>query len=180
MTGSTLLLSMVYLTVVLLTCLSSSTNVAAFAPASTAIMRKTHIKPREIPRTTHRIQNTQLRAAISEKEANAAINTVVRALKNDKSATSELGTLQKVNNILGYGSPKEGIIAVRFNASFQKGGMGRSAVPLPFGLGQSNKTEGRGTMVGQVKASVNAKTGKVVEASVFRDLGYGRAFNLKI
>ena len=29
-----------------------------------------------------------------------------------------------------------------------------SSVPLPFGLGQSNKSEGRGTMVGQVKASL--------------------------
>ena len=58
--------------------------------------------------------------------------------------------------------------------------MGLSSVPLPFGLGQSNKSEGRGTMVGQVKASVNEETGKVVECSVFRDLGYGRAFNLKV
>ena len=37
----------------------------------------------------------------------------------------------------------------------------------------------RGTMVGQVKASVDEATGKVVECSVFRDLGYGRSFNLK-
>ena len=58
--------------------------------------------------------------------------------------------------------------------------MGRSAVPLPFGLGQTNKQEGRGTMVGQVKANVDASTGKVLEVSVFRDLGYGRAFNLKV
>ena len=76
--------------------------------------------------------------------------------------------------------PRPGIIAVRFNASFQKGGMGRSAAPLPFGLGQTNKQEGRGTMVGQVKANVDASTGKVLEVSVFRDLGYGRAFNLKV
>lgn len=170
-------LSIFFLTSILT--LLSSPNVAAFAPATDALQSKTYTKPHEMP-CTARIQNTQLRATISENEANVAINTVVRALKNDKSATSELGTLQKVNNVLGYGSPKEGIVAVRFNASFQKGGMGRSAVPLPFGLGQSNKTEGRGTMVGQVKAAVNVKTGKVVEASVFRDLGYGRAFNLKV
>ena len=35
-------------------------------------------------------------------------------------------------------------------------------------------------MVGQVKANVDASTGKVLEVSVFRDLGYGRAFNLKV
>lgn len=32
----------------------------------------------------------------------------------------------------------------------------------------------------KVKASVDAKRGKILEASVFRDLGYGRAFNLKV
>ena len=128
-------------------------------------------------RTTSR---TGLQATISEKEAQTAINKVVAALKKDKNAKVELGNLQSVNNILGYGSPKPGTIAVRFNASFKKGGMGRSAVPMPFGLGQSEKQEGRGTMVGQVKASVDATTGKVLQASVFRDLGYGRAFNLKV
>ena len=118
-------------------------------------------------------------AKISEKEAQSAIDKVVAALRKDKTANEELGKLKQVNNILGFGSPQKGKIAVRFNASFQKQGMGLSSVPLPFGLGQSNKSEGRGTMVGQVKASVNEETGKVVECSVFRDLGYGRAFNLK-
>jgi hypothetical protein len=119
-------------------------------------------------------------AKISEKEAQSAIDKVVAALRKDKTANEELGQLKQVNNVLGFGSPQKGKIAVRFNASFQKGGRGLSSVPLPFGLGQSNKSEGRGTMVGQVKASVDEKTGKVLEASVFRDLGYGRAFNLKV
>ena len=123
-----------------------------------------------------------LNAQITEKEASSAIDKVVRALQKDKAANEELGRLTKTNNVLGFGSPRAGIIAVRFNASFQKGGiMGRSgAIPLPFGLGQTNKQEGRGTMVGQVKANLDANTGKVLEVSVFRDLGYGRAFNLKI
>jgi hypothetical protein len=119
-------------------------------------------------------------AQVSEKEARLAIDKVVKALQNDSSANQELGRLTKVTNILGYGSPSKGSLAVRFNAAFQKGGMGRSAVPLPFGLGQSEIKEGRGTMVGQVKASLDEKTGKVTSCSVFRDLGYGRAFNLKI
>lgn len=123
---------------------------------------------------------TSLNAKITEQEASSAIDKVVRALQKDKEANQELGKLTKTNNVLGFGSPRPGIIAVRFNASFQKGGMGRSAVPLPFGLGQTNKQEGRGTMVGQVKANVDASTGKVLEVSVFRDLGYGRAFNLKV
>ena len=119
-------------------------------------------------------------AQISETEAKTGIDKVVAALRKDKAANAELGRLQSVNNILGFGSPVAGQIAVRFNASFKKGGMGRSAIPLPFGMGQTNQSEGRGTMVGQVKASVDAKTGKVIDCSVFRDLGYGRSFNLKV
>jgi hypothetical protein len=118
-------------------------------------------------------------ATISETDAKKGIDKVVAALRKDKQANEELGKLTKVNNILGYGSPKAGVIAVRFNASFQKSGRGMSSVPLPFGLGQSNKSEGRGTMVGQVKASLDATNGNLLECSVFRDLGYGRAFNLQ-
>jgi hypothetical protein len=121
-----------------------------------------------------------LHATTSEQEARKGIDKVVAALRKDKTANEELGRLEKVNNILGYGVPKPNELAVRFNASFRKGGMGRSAVPLPFGLGQSKVTEGRGTMVGQVKASVDLSTGKVLQCSVFRDLGYGRSFNLKV
>lgn len=150
-------------------------NVSAFAPPPSLSRSRSHNVI-----STQQNESTRLYATISEKEAQSAINKVVAALKKDKSAKEELGNLQKVNNILGYGSPKAGTIAVRFNASFKKGGMGRSAVPLPFGLGQSDEVEGRGTMVGQVKASVDAKTGRILEASVFRDLGYGRAFNLKV
>lgn len=119
-------------------------------------------------------------AQVSEQEAQRGIDKVVNALRKDSSANEELGRLEKVNNVLGYGSPKPGSLAVRFNASFKKGGFGLSSVPLPFGLGQSSKSEGRGIMVGQVKASIDIKTGKVTNCSVFRDLGYGRAFNLKV
>ena len=130
---------------------------------------------RPLSKTTFRM----VAEPVTQKEAQAAIDKVVAALRKDKRAQSELGNLFKVTHVLGYGCPIPGSIAVRFNAQFQKNGFGRSAVPLPFGLGQSTKSEGRGTMVGQVKASVDEKTGKLKECSVFRDLGYGRAFNLK-
>ena len=123
---------------------------------------------------------TRLHAQVSEQEAQKGIDKVVAALRKDKSANAELGRLEKVNNILGFGSPTAGSLAVRFNASFKKGGFGLSSVPMPFGLGQSNESEGRGTMVGQVKASIDTSTGKITSCSVFRDLGYGRAFNLKV
>jgi hypothetical protein len=119
-------------------------------------------------------------AQVSEAEANAGINKVVKALKKDGSANQELGQLVKVTTVLGYGSPSAGTLAVRFNAQFKKSGMGRSAIPMPFGLGQTDVSEGRGTMVGQVKASIDTKSGKITSCSVFRDLGYGRAFNLRL
>lgn len=119
-------------------------------------------------------------ANISEKDAQSSIEKVVQALRSDKAANNELGRIEKVTVVLGYGSPSPNNVAVRFNASFRKAGMGRSALPLPFGLGQTNQSEGRGTMVGQVKATVDKTTGKVTSCSVFRDLGYGRAFNLKV
>lgn len=119
-------------------------------------------------------------AQVSQEEATKGIDKVVTALRKDKSALEELGRLDKVANVLGFGAPTPGTIAVRFNASFKKAGPGFSSVPLPFGLGQSNKSEGRGQMVGQVKASIDAKTGKIQSCSVFRDLGYGRAFNLRL
>ena len=71
--------------------------------------------------------------------------------------SSTKGKLVKVTNVLGFGSPKPDIIAVRFNAQFQKGGMGRQAIPMPFGLGQTNKSEGRGVMVGQVRKKLFLK-----------------------
>eukprot|EP00527_Entomoneis_sp_CCMP2396_P005833 CAMPEP_0198154452 /NCGR_PEP_ID=MMETSP1443-20131203/68600_1 /TAXON_ID=186043 /ORGANISM="Entomoneis sp., Strain CCMP2396" /LENGTH=176 /DNA_ID=CAMNT_0043821123 /DNA_START=46 /DNA_END=576 /DNA_ORIENTATION=- len=126
------------------------------------------------------ITSTTLNAQISEKEAQSAMNKVVAALRKDSQANEELGRLDKVTVVLGYGAPSPGTHAVRFNASFKKGGFGLSSVPLPFGLGQTSQKEGRGTMVGQVKASVDAKNGKISSCSVFRDLGYGRSFNLKV
>lgn len=130
--------------------------------------------------TTTTTTTTALFAQISQAEAQKAIDKVVQALRKDKVANEELGKLQKVTTVLGFGSPSQDTVAVRFNASFSKSGFGRSAVPLPFGLGQSNESEGRGAMVGQVKASISSSTGKILSVSVFRDLGYGRSFNLKV
>ena len=149
---------------------------AAFQGSLTSLGNSS-IQPR---RVSEKPRSVLFMAQVSEQEAKKAIDKVVNALRKDGTANEELGRLEKVQNILGFGSPTAGSLAVRFNASFKKGGFGLSAVPLPFGLGQSDKSEGRGTMVGQVKASVDMKTGKLTSCSVFRDLGYGRAFNLKV
>jgi hypothetical protein len=116
-------------------------------------------------------------AQITEREARVGIDKVVAALRKDKQANEELGRLESVNNVLGFGSPTPGQIAVRFNASFKRkgGGMGPTTTTTT-----KSSEKGRGVMVGQVKASLDEKTGKVTSCSVFRDLGYGRAFNLKV
>ena len=180
--------TIIAIVICLLAVLETTITDAAFTTSSTGGQQSSIQTPsfcngmdQRITSNSKRSTTTQLQmATISESEAKKYIDKVVSTLRRDKSANTELGKLTKINNILGYGSPRPNTIAVRFNASFQKGGRGMSAVPLPFGMGQSNKSEGRGTMVGQVKASVDAKSGKVLECSVFRDLGYGRAFNLKV
>ena len=64
---------------------------------------------------------TQLSMAqASQQDAKKAIDAVVKALRSDGAAKKELGNLKKVENVLGYGSPQKGKLAVRFNASFQK------------------------------------------------------------
>ena len=102
---------------------------------------------------------------VTEVEARKGIDKVVNALRKDKAANEELGRLDKVTVVLGYGAPND-TLNVRFNASFRKGGKGMMAVPMPFMLGQTNKSEGRGQMVGQVKASVDMKRGKVSSCSL--------------
>lgn len=141
------------------------------------------ISSKTVSRDNRASSSLMMAQQVSETQAKKAIDKTVTALRRDKIAKEELGNLVKVTNILGYGCPRnDSKIAVRFNAQFQKGGMGR--ITLPFGLGESKSNSGgdkgqRGTMVGQVKASVDEATGKVLECSVFRDLGYGRSFNLK-
>ena len=126
------------------------------------------------------VQPVKMAAQVSQAEAQKGIDKIVNALRKDSAAIKELGRLEKVTIVLGYGMPEEGTLNLRFNASFKKAGKGMSAVPMPFMLGQTDKTEGRGSMVGQVKASVDTKTGKVSSCSVFKDLGYGRSWMMKV
>ena len=86
-------------------------------------------------------------AQVSQQEAQKAIDTVVKALRKDSSAKSELGKLNKVENVLGFGMPKPGRIAVRFNASFQKSGGGLSGFKLGGGGGGGGGGETRKRMI---------------------------------
>ena len=108
-----------------------------------------------------------LEAASSLLTHTSAVQAVAKKIKSDKSAKTELGSLLKVNQVLGYGSPSNGVVAVRFEATFKKAG---------------GVTGDRGEMRGQVKASVEeegGKIGRVKQCSVFRDLGWGRTWDMK-
>jgi hypothetical protein len=153
---------------------------AATAPRGPAVGRPTAASWSGRQRRRRSSAVLLLRAQVSQQEAQKGIDRVVAALRKDRAASGELGRLERVTTVLGYGCPTPQCLAVRFNASFRKGGSGLSAVPLSFGLGQSSVKEGRGTMVGQVKASMDKNTGKILSVSVFRDLGYGRSFEMKV
>ncbi|GMH93149.1 hypothetical protein TL16_g12547 [Triparma laevis f. inornata] len=103
---------------------------------------------------------------ITQATAQKAVQLVTKKLKADKSCKQELGTLTKINQVLGYGSPKANVIAVRFEASFNK----------PSTI----KGTDRGIMRGQVKASIAEDSGKIITCSVFRDLGWGRTWDMKV
>ena len=130
---------------VLLVVLTLLVPACSFTPLSSST--KTLRAPFVVINGNKRSTSSRLMMAqVSEKEAKAAIDKVANALRKDKAAKEELGNLVSVNNVLGFGSPREGSVAVRFNASFKKGGFGRSSTPLPFGLGQTNESEGRGML----------------------------------
>ena len=136
--------------------------------------------------TTRPARATVSMAQISQAQASKVIDAACKKLKNDKEVVKELGTFSKSLNVLGFGEPRAGVIQVRFNAQFKKGGGGPS---LPFGLGKpkvEKDSQGRikggparGAMVGQVKAAADAKSGKIIELSVFKDLGYGKSVNVR-
>eukprot|EP00518_Triparma_eleuthera_P000835 CAMPEP_0182455860 /NCGR_PEP_ID=MMETSP1319-20130603/1878_1 /TAXON_ID=172717 /ORGANISM="Bolidomonas pacifica, Strain RCC208" /LENGTH=109 /DNA_ID=CAMNT_0024653993 /DNA_START=157 /DNA_END=482 /DNA_ORIENTATION=- len=85
-------------------------------------------------------------AAVSQSTAKLAVQAVAKRIKSDRAAKSDLGNLLRINQVLGYGSPKPKLVAVRFEATFKKNG----------GI-----TGDRGEMRGQVKASVEEKEGKI-------------------
>lgn len=128
---------------------------------------------------------------VSQREAQRGVDAAVAALRGDKRAISELGRLDRVTVVLGYGSPAPGVLAVRFNASFKKKTSGGPAPRPLFSVRMAAAAAaptaaanagggGRGAMVGQVKASLQRATGRLTSCSVFRDLGYGRSFELKV
>lgn len=64
----------------------------------------TRIKLAAMPRLKESFVPAQLQMAqVSQAEAQRAINTVVTTLRKDSAANKELGKLEKVTVVLGYG-----------------------------------------------------------------------------
>jgi hypothetical protein len=74
------------------------------------------------------VPSTLFMAQVSQQEAQKGIDKVVAALRKDAKAKAELGSMEKVTNVLGYGSPTAGTLAVRFNAAFKRSGPSKGVV----------------------------------------------------
>ena len=110
---------------------------------------------------------------VSKAQAMKVIDNACRKLKGDGGVKKQIGEFAGFTNILGFGSPREGVVQVRFNAQFKKkGGTFKTTT------GEIKKAN-RGAMVGQVKAAADLNSGKLMELAVFKDLGYGSSVNVR-
>ena len=98
-----------------------------------------------------------------------------QAIGRDAGVKDALGALQRVENIIGSGSPAPGAVAVSFSASFRRQG---NPFKLAFGKeAGATKVANRGSNVSQIKA--RADGGKLVSCSIQMDGGWGRTINVR-
>ena len=115
------------------------------------------------------------RATCTPAEANKVVNLAKQAIGRDAGVKNALGALQRVENILGSGSPAPGAVAVSFSASFRRQG---NPFKLAFGKeAGATKVANRGSNVSQIKA--RADGGKLVSCSIQMDGGWGRTINVR-
>lgn len=152
----------------------------AFAPLPAAPrLRAAVAAPRHAAPWDPRGGDTGKQTPAQEKaSAAAATKLAIAKLTGDKTVQAELGSFDKMTQMINSGSPSAGTVQVRFNASFRRKGQGNVAKALPFMGGQTNERVGRGTQVVQVKAAV--KGGKLTSLVCYRDLGYGRALQVRV
>ncbi len=115
------------------------------------------------------------RATCTPAEANKVVNLAKQAISRDAGVKDALGALQRVENIIGSGSPAPGAVAVSFSASFRRQG---NPFKLAFGKeAGTTKVANRGSNVSQIKA--RADGGKLVSCSIQMDGGWGRTINVR-
>lgn len=111
-------------------------------------------------------------ATCSQQDANKVIDLAKKAIARDPDVKEALGSLEKVENVLGAGAPAAGSVAVSFAASFRRQGN-------IFSLMSGEKVQAnRGTNVCQVKA--RADGGKLTTCSIQGSGGWGRTLNVRV
>ena len=114
-------------------------------------------------------------ATCTPAEAQKVVGLAKQAISRDAGVKDALGALQRVENIIGSGSPAPGAVAVSFSASFRRQG---NPFKLAFGKeAGTTKVANRGSNVSQIKA--RADGGKLVSCSIQMDGGWGRTINVR-
>ena len=121
--------------------------------------------------TTLRPRSHALQATCTPAEAKQVIELAKKAIARDGSVKDALGSLQKVENVLGAGSPAAGSVSVSFAASFRRQGN-----PFKLMSGET-KVANRGKQVCQIKA--RADKGKLTQCAIQGSGGWGRTLNVK-
>ena len=124
---------------------------------------------------TRRTRSLVRSATCTPAEAQKVVGLAKQAISRDAGVKDALGALQRVENILGSGSPAPGAVAVSFSASFRRQG---NPFKLAFGKeAGTTKVANRGSNVSQIKA--RADGGKLVSCSIQMDGGWGRTINVR-
>lgn len=120
--------------------------------------------------TTARLASSRQYA--TRQDAEKVINLAKNSISRDSKVKEELGSLLKVENVLGFGSPSSGVVAVSFNASFK-----RQGTPF-FTMGGEKKLNNRGKTVGKVSARF--ENGRLSSCVIAKDGGWGKSINVNV
>eukprot|EP00631_Chrysoreinhardia_giraudii_P002947 CAMPEP_0197415428 /NCGR_PEP_ID=MMETSP1170-20131217/1967_1 /TAXON_ID=54406 /ORGANISM="Sarcinochrysis sp, Strain CCMP770" /LENGTH=177 /DNA_ID=CAMNT_0042942229 /DNA_START=20 /DNA_END=554 /DNA_ORIENTATION=- len=110
--------------------------------------------------------------AVTQQEAERVIGLAKQSIARDATVKAELGKLTKVENVLGFGSPSPGVVAVSFNASF------RRQNTFFITISGERRENNRGKTVGKVSARL--ESGKLASVVISKDGGWGKTINVAV
>ena len=109
-------------------------------------------------------------ATCTPAQAEKVVELAKKTISANQRVRKELGAPRRINQILGFGSPSPGVVAVSFSASFGKEG----------GFFETTSGEKQRQNRGEVVCKVSAKTedGKLVTCTILKDGGWGKGINV--
>ena len=109
-------------------------------------------------------------ATCTPAQAEKVVELAKKTISANARVRKELGSPRRINQILGFGSPSPGVVAVSFSASFGKEG----------GFFETTSGEKQRQNRGEVVCKVSAKTedGKLVTCTILKDGGWGKGINV--